>query len=66
MVEAIFEVLRQINESGVSILLVEQNAIDALNLATRGYVLEEGRIVIEGASSELLENEALRKAYLGL
>ena len=66
MVEAIFEVLRQINESGVSILLVEQNAIDALNLATRGYVLEEGRIVIEGASSDLLENEALRKAYLGL
>ena len=66
MVETIFEVLRQINESGVSILLVEQNAIDALNLATRGYVLEEGRIVIEGASSELLENEALRKAYLGL
>ncbi len=66
MVEAIFEALRQINESGVSILLVEQNAIDALNLATRGYVLEEGRIVIEGASSELLENEALRKAYLGL
>jgi len=66
MVEAIFEVLRQINESGVSILLVEQNAIDALNLATRGYVLEEGRIVIEGASTELLENEALRKAYLGL
>ena len=66
MVEAIFEVLRQINESGVSILLVEQNAIDALDLATRGYVLEEGRIVIEGASSELLENEALRKAYFGL
>jgi len=66
MVEAIFEVLRQINESGVSILLVEQNAIDALNLATRGYVLEEGRIVIEGASTELLKNEALRKAYLGL
>ena len=66
MVEAIFEVLRQINQAGVSILLVEQNAIDALDLATRGYVLEEGRIVIEGASSELLENEALRKAYLGL
>ena len=66
MVEAIFEILRQINQAGVSILLVEQNAIDALDLATRGYVLEEGRIVIEGASSELLENEALRKAYLGL
>lgn len=66
MVEAIFEILREINQAGVSILLVEQNAIDALDLATRGYVLEEGRIVIEGASSELLENEALRKAYLGL
>ncbi len=66
MVEAIFEVLRQINQAGVSILLVEQNAIDALDLATRGYVLEEGRVVIEGPASELLENEALRKAYLGL
>jgi branched-chain amino acid transport system ATP-binding protein len=66
IVETIFEVLGQINAAGVSILLVEQNAIDALNLASRGYVLEEGRIVMEGASSDLLDDERLRQAYLGL
>ena len=66
IVETIFEVLEQINEAGVAILLVEQNAIDALNLASRGYVLEEGRIVLEGPSSDLLDNKRLRKAYLGL
>jgi len=66
VVETIFEVLKQINEAGMSILLVEQNAVEALNLATRGYVLEEGRIVMEGASQDLLEDERLRKAYLGL
>lgn len=66
VVETIFKVLAQINETGVSILLVEQNAIEALNLATRGYVLEEGRVVMEGTSQDLLEDEGLRRAYLGL
>lgn len=66
VVEKIFKVLAQINETGVSILLVEQNAIEALNLATRGYVLEEGRVVMEGTSQDLLEDEGLRRAYLGL
>lgn len=66
VVDTIFDELRQINEAGVSILLVEQNAIEALNLATRGYVLEEGTIVIEGRSTELLADEQLRRAYLGL
>ena len=66
IVETIFGVLKQINEAGMSILLVEQNAVEALNLATRGYVLEEGRIVMEGSSSSLLNDERLRKAYLGL
>jgi len=66
IVQNIFDVLRQINEAGVSILLVEQNAIDALDLAERGYVLEEGRFVIDGNADELLEDERLRKAYLGL
>ena len=66
VVETIFKVLAQINETGVSILLVEQNAIEALNLATRGYVLEEGRVVVEGTSQDLLEDEGLRRAYLGL
>ena len=44
----------------------QQHAVEALNLATRGYVLEEGKIVMEGASQDLLEDERLRKAYLGL
>ena len=66
IVETIFEVLAQINEAGVSILLVEQNAIEALKLATRGYVLEEGRVVMEGKASDLLDDERLRTAYLGL
>ena len=66
MVQELFAVLREINDSGVSILLVEQNAVDALDLAARAYVLEEGRITLEGSSDELLDDERLRKAYLGL
>lgn len=66
IVQAIFEVLADINQSGVSILLVEQNAVEALDLAGRGYVLEEGRIVGEDTSAALLHDERLRKAYLGM
>jgi branched-chain amino acid transport system ATP-binding protein len=66
VVENIFEVLRQVNETGVSILLVEQNAVEALDIAGRGYVLEEGRVVGEGTAAELEQDERLRKAYLGL
>ncbi len=66
IVEGIFEVLRDINTTGVSILIVEQNAVEALDLAGRGYVLEEGRIVGEDTSEALLNDERLRKAYLGL
>ncbi len=66
IVESIFEILRQLNETGLSILLVEQNAVEALDLAQRGYVLEEGRMVTEGAADDLLADERLRKAYLGL
>ena len=62
----IVDVLRQLNETGLSILLIEQNAVEALDLAGRGYVLEEGRIVTGGTASDLLEDERLRKAYLGL
>ena len=54
IVEDIFDVLRQLNETGLSILLVGQNAVEALDLAGRGYVLEEGRIVTEGTASDLL------------
>ncbi len=66
IVSGIFEILRDINAAGVSILLVEQNAVEALDLASRGYVLEEGHIVGEGDSAALLHDERLRKAYLGL
>jgi branched-chain amino acid transport system ATP-binding protein len=66
IVQNIFEVLSEINNAGVSILLVEQNAAEALDLAERGYVLEEGRIVGEDAAHVLLNDERLRKAYLGM
>ena len=66
IVSGIFEVLREINTAGVSILIVEQNAFEALDLASRGYVLEEGHIVGEDDSEALLHDERLRKAYLGL
>jgi branched-chain amino acid transport system ATP-binding protein len=66
IVQGIFDVLRDVHEAGVSILLVEQNAVEALGLAGRGYVLEEGRIVGEDSADTLLEDDRLRKAYLGL
>ncbi|MGH8873144.1 MAG: ABC transporter ATP-binding protein [Acidimicrobiia bacterium] len=66
VVASIFEVLREVNAAGVSILLVEQNAVEALDIAGRGYVLEEGRIVGEGSADELERDQRLRRAYLGL
>lgn len=66
IVEDIFAILRRLNGDGLSILLVEQNAVEALDLAARGYVLEEGKVTGEGTSQELLADERLRKAYLGL
>jgi branched-chain amino acid transport system ATP-binding protein len=65
LVEAIFQVLRDINAQGTTILLVEQNAHMALSVATRGYVLQTGRIVLQDTSEKLLANEMVRKAYLG-
>ncbi|MFA0732249.1 MAG: hypothetical protein LKKZDAJK_001915 [Candidatus Fervidibacter sp.] len=65
LVQEIFRVIRTIRERGVTILLVEQNAHMALRVADRGYVLETGRIVLQGKAKELLANEAVRKAYLG-
>jgi branched-chain amino acid transport system ATP-binding protein len=65
VVEMIFETLQRLNEQGTTILLVEQNAAMALQLAHRGYVLETGRIALEGTGKELLGNEQVRKAYLG-
>jgi branched-chain amino acid transport system ATP-binding protein len=65
LVEAIFQVLRDINAQGTTILLVEQNAHMALSVATRGYVMQTGRIVLQDTSEKLLANEMVRKAYLG-
>jgi branched-chain amino acid transport system ATP-binding protein len=65
IVREIFTVIRQLNESGVTILLVEQNAHLALENAVRGYVLEAGILTMSGVASELLNNERVRQAYLG-
>jgi branched-chain amino acid transport system ATP-binding protein len=65
LVEEIFRVIQGLNKKGVTILLVEQNARAALGIANRGYVLETGRVVLSASSSELLADEAVRKAYLG-
>ncbi len=65
LVKTIFDTIKQIKQSGVTVLLVEQNAKAALKLADRGYVLEVGKIVAEGSSKELLESPEIQKAYLG-
>jgi branched-chain amino acid transport system ATP-binding protein len=65
LVEAIFDTIREINALGTTILLVEQNALMALSVAQRGYVLETGEIVLKDSASALQENEMVRKAYLG-
>jgi len=65
-VERIFEILREVNARGTTILLVEQNVKHSLGLAHRGYVLENGRIVLSGEGKELLAHDGLRKAYLGM
>ena len=61
-----FRAIRQINAQGTSVLLVEQNVAMAMELASRAYVMEEGRIVAQGQASELLTRPEIRKAYLGL
>ena len=66
MVEEIFRIIREINANGTSILLVEQNAHMALSIAHRVYVLETGRIVLEGSAKEVRENPQVRAAYLGI
>jgi len=65
LVEEIFRVVHELNEKGVTILLVEQNAKAALGIANRGYVLETGKVVLTAPAAELLEDEAVQKAYLG-
>ncbi|MCX7707505.1 MAG: ABC transporter ATP-binding protein [Anaerolineae bacterium] len=65
LVEEIFSIIQEINSQGVSVLLVEQNALMALSIAHRGYVLETGRIVLSGTGQELLHNPMVIQAYLG-
>jgi branched-chain amino acid transport system ATP-binding protein len=65
IVAKIFEIIREINKAGTTILLVEQNANMALHIAQRGYVLETGRIVLEDTASNLMNNEQVKKSYLG-
>jgi branched-chain amino acid transport system ATP-binding protein len=67
LVQQIFEIIRKINkESGTTIFLIEQNANLALRVATRGYVMENGRITMQDESAKLLANDDVRKAYLGI
>jgi len=65
LVERSFEIIQQVHEAGVAVLVVEQNANVSLSIADRGYVLSTGRLVLEGKAADLLQDENLRKAYLG-
>ena len=65
LVETIFDIIQTINQQGVTILLIEQNAFQALTVSHRAYVLETGRISLSGSAPELLHNDHVRKAYLG-
>ena len=65
VVKGIFDIIREINRQGVTVLLIEQNANMALHTAHTGYVMETGRITLTGPGDELLDNEEIKKAYLG-
>ena len=65
LVERSFEIIKQVHDAGIAVLVVEQNANVSLSIADRGYVLSTGRLVLQGKAADLLEDEELRKAYLG-
>jgi branched-chain amino acid transport system ATP-binding protein len=65
LVEQVFDTIKSINAQGMTILLVEQNAPMALSIADHGYVLESGRVVLDGPGPELLDDERVKRAYLG-
>ena len=65
LVEKIFEIIQNINREGMTVLLIEQNAWQALNISNRGYVMETGSVAVTGAAAELLHNDHVRRAYLG-
>ncbi|MFA5594507.1 MAG: ATP-binding cassette domain-containing protein [Trueperaceae bacterium] len=64
-VERIFEIIKQVNDRGISVLVVEQNANVALSIADRGYVLQTGEVVLSGEAQALLQDEGMKRAYLG-
>jgi branched-chain amino acid transport system ATP-binding protein len=64
-VERIFEIIKRVNKEGISVFVVEQNANVSLSIADRGYVLQTGEVVLSGAARELLNNDAMKRAYLG-
>ncbi|MDE7014625.1 MAG: ABC transporter ATP-binding protein, partial [Kineothrix sp.] len=64
-VNEIFDIIKEVSASGTTVLLVEQNAKKALSIADRAYVLETGRIVLEGNANDLLNDDSIKKAYLG-
>jgi len=66
LVELLFQKLREIHAQGLSVLLVEQNVLEALELADRAYVLENGRITLHGVAQDVLHNDHVRAAYLGI
>ena len=65
LVEKIFEIIQNINREGMTVLLIEQNAWQALNISNRGYVMETGSVAVTGAAADLLHNDHVRRAYLG-
>ena len=65
VVQDIFSIIRQINSEGITVLLIEQNANMALKIADKAYVMETGRITMEGTGAELLADETIKEAYLG-
>ncbi|MCJ7595229.1 MAG: branched-chain amino acid ABC transporter ATP-binding protein, partial [Desulfobacterales bacterium] len=66
LVDSIFEIVRGISQQGTTVLLVEQNIYNSLLMAHKGYVMENGRMVLEGEGKALLENEHIKKTYLGI
>lgn len=66
LVQQIFDIVKEINNQGVTVLLVEQNVGQTLRLCNRAYVLENGRITLEGSGEELLKNQYVKEAYLGI
>ena len=66
LVEQMFDLIKQINEGGLSIVLVEQNVMQSLKLADRAYVIENGMVTLSGPAGELIENTELKKSYLGI